>query len=235
MRYLTPIISTVFFVVASVAFGMELKMYGMAPPAQYVVMLFLFIFVMLVWVAQMQTMNAPVGRQMYYRVIAEHSVFPVMAFVVQLVIAAAYFFAWNMPFRVGMVALRMWLPQGVFIPLVVDLVLLAITVVLWMGNDKANAHTQYLHSQQQDKESQKEMLQAQLLLLRQRIDSTDETSLSVMRFIDQKVQSLPLQLSGASAVAYQQAVQQIIKTNQTPGSVTAETLSQIKTALMMIH
>lgn len=235
MRYITSIISTVFFVVAVCALGMQLATYGFAPIAQYVVIAFMFLFVAMMWAADVEAIRANIGADLFYRVLPTNTVFPAIGFAIQCVLAIAYASAWNNNLNSTTLALRNILPQGLFTVLIIELVITTVLVVLWSGNNQANKHTVRLHTQQQAKIAQKEQLKGQILLLKQKIDSSDQVSVNTIRQIEQKINSLPLNLNPNTVIFYQQAMQEIISANQQPGTISAESLQNIKRLVSSIR
>ncbi|KAA8823325.1 hypothetical protein EMO92_10210 [Bifidobacterium reuteri] len=234
-RYLSSIIATVFFVVAIAAFGFQLAVFEFAPIAQYVVLSFMLVFTVLIWVADAQASRQMVGRDLYHRIIAENGLFPIVGYLVQCVFALLYGLAWNTVLNPVATGLRLVLPKGLFLPLIVELVITAVVVVFWLGNVRANDHTALQHVEHEAKISSKEQLKGQVLLLKQRVGSADSSKAETMRFIEQKVSALPLNPSASALPLYQQAIQLIIAANQTPGEVTLETLENIKRAVAMVR
>lgn len=232
MKYLASIIVTVFFVVAAAAFGVQLGTYGIAPPAQFVVMFFLLLFTGLVWLAQSQRNkydpSQPDANGLYYRTISDNSVFPIVAFVIQGVIAVLYFCGWNLPpFSSLSLAMKVALPKGFFIPLVVELIITAIVVVLWIGNNRANAHTVVQQQVRTQKVVRNQQLSSLVTLIAPRVDASDANALAQLNLIEEKVQSLPLNINPATAVFYQQAVQELNLAAGRPGVVDAAELRKI--------
>lgn len=228
MRYITSIISTIFFVVAACAFGVQLATYGFAPLAQYVVLAFMFLFVVLVWIADAEFACKSVDKNLFYRVLPTNTMFPTIGFAIQCLLAIAYAYAWNSNLSPTTIALRGALPQGIFTILIIELVMTIILGVLWLGNNRANNHTVMLHAQQSAKIAQKEQLKGQVLLLKQRIDDSDQVSVNTIRQIEQKINSLPLNPNPNTIIFYQQAMQEIISANQQPGIISVENLQNIK-------
>lgn len=228
MRYITSIISTIFFVVAFCAFGMQLATYGFAPISQYIVLAFMLLFVALVWIADAEFACKGVGKNLFYRVLPTNTVFPAVGFAIQCLFAIAYAYAWNSNPSPTTIALRNALPQGIFTILIIELVITIVFGVLWLGNNQANNHTVMLHENQSVKIAQKEQLKSQVLLLKQKIDDSDQTSVNTIRQIEQKINSLPLNINPNTMIFYQQAIQEIVYANQQPSTVSAEALQSIK-------
>lgn len=235
MRYLTSIISTVFLLVAIAAFGAQLAVYAVAPAAQYVVMLFLLVFCILIWVAEVQSAHQQTAYNLRYRMITEHEVFPVVAYIVQLIFAIVYFVGWNLPPSPQTLALRVAVPKGVFVPLVIELVLLFVVLVLWLGNRTANRHTEQLEQKRAVSISQLQQLQAQVEYLGSRIDESDTRSQDIMRLIQEKAESLPLNLDPTTKVFYQQSLQKIAAAGSHAGYVTQQELDDIKQTIDRIR
>jgi large-conductance mechanosensitive channel len=234
MRYLTSIIATVFFVMAGIAFGLQIAFYDFAPPAQFIALLFFLLFTILVWLAESQTVDNRVGLSLYYRLISENVVFPFTAYIIQGIIVVLYFLAWNMPFWGFSASMKLALPKGIFIPLIIEFLLFFCVVALWLGNIKANKRTEERLVQHDVKENQQKMLEEQVALLRSRIDYRDQASVDALRLIEQKVESIPLNLGGGSMLRYQEAVEKISRANQTGDVVSLATLRGIKAVMELI-
>lgn len=235
MRYLTSIVVTVFSVIASVAFGMQLAFYVFAPPAQFIVIFFLLAFTVLVWLAEAQTIDNGINQSLYYRMISEHVVFPFTAYVIQAIIAILYFLAWNMSFNVFSVSMKLMLPRGIFTPLIIELLLFFVVMALWLGNNKANERTDTYHEQHRVKENQSMMLEQQVALLRPRIDDRDQASVDALRLIEQKMGSISLNLTGVAMIRYQEAAAKVTAANQMTGVIPLETLLAIKKVMDLIR
>ncbi|MDF7663262.1 hypothetical protein PT282_01010 [Bifidobacterium sp. ESL0763] len=232
MKYLASIIVTLFFAVAAAAFGVQLGTYGFAPPAQFVVMFFLLLFTALVWVAQSQRdkgdPSQPDANGLYYRTIADNSAFPIVGFVVQCVITVLYFCAWNLPLQNPLAtSLKLVLPKGLFVPLVIELIIAVIVVVLWVGNNRANEHTVVQQQVRQQKIMRNDQLSSLVTLIAPRVDAADADALSQLNLIQEKVRSLPLNVNPATAMFYQQAMQELNAVAERPGTVDAVELRKI--------
>lgn len=234
-RYISSIIVTVFFAVAALAFGFQLSIFAFAPLAQYIVLVFMLLFVVLTWVSDWNAANNTIGENLYYRVIAENGVFPIAGYAIQCVFAILYGIAWNTGPNPISTWLRLVLPKGLFIPLIIELIITAVVVVLWMGNNRANGHTVTQHVEQHNKIAQRDQFKGQVLLLKQRVDESDADKAAAMRIIEQKVASLPLNPNPSTTLFYQQAMQLVITANQSPSDVSLETLEGIKHAITMIR
>ena len=64
-RYISSIIVTVFFAVAALAFGFQLSIFAFAPLAQYIVLVFMLLFVVLTWVSDWNAANNTIGENLY--------------------------------------------------------------------------------------------------------------------------------------------------------------------------
>jgi membrane protein implicated in regulation of membrane protease activity len=226
---------TVFSVVAVAAFFVQLATYSVAPPAQCIVMFFLLVFTALTWIADVQRTHTPVRNNTHHRIIADNMVFPVAAFGLQYFIAILYFFAWNNSPVSPFTSMRLYLPNGFFVPLTVELVLAALMVVLWVSNIRANRHTANLSVKRDEQLSQKKMLQEQIVLLKACIETSDQTSMDSFRFIEQKVASLPLTPDSATLHMYQEALQLVIQANRNSVKVPSNQLVQIKNTIAQLR
>lgn len=213
MKYLASIIVTALCLLDVAAFVLEVGTVN-APPAQYIMMVFLIAFTAMVWVAQMRTRKEHATTPQYYRTIREQSVFPIIGFAIQFVFAGLYFAGWNTGMNDVHNWLQLHLPKGVFIPLFIEIVLTAVVIMLWVGNHNANAHTDALQDVQRVQRSQKDVLTEQLGTLQARLDPNDPQAAVTMRLIEEKAESLPLNMQGNAAVAFQQTMQEVIRANQ---------------------
>lgn len=235
MRYLTSIVCSVVAAVAVVAFIAQIAVYGVVPYAQWVVMFFLLVFLGLTWVGDVQTVSHGTAKDLYYRILAEHSTLPAIGFAVQCLLALLYFGGWNLPDNVFSSGLRLLLPDGVFIPLTIEVIFTPVVVVLWIKNTHANQHTEQLHARQAADRAQKQSLQGQVELIKARVDMSDEDVATVLRLIERKAASLPLKPSVNTQIFYQQALQLLISANQRPGQIDLDTLSRIEKAMSAIR
>lgn len=231
MKYLVSIFATVLTAIGCVAFVAEIATYGFAPSAQWIVMFFLVLFTVLCWVAQSRSDN-PLSRNksFYYRLIAENVVFPVAGYLVQGIIAILYFSAWNTPWWSGNLGLRRMLPEGVFIPALVEALLTILVVALWVGNNTANENTIRQQIVREEQVANRAQLKSQVLFLDSCLDPKNAEAMKISNQIQRKVESLPLVPDSTTTAFYSQAIGEI-KAAAARGSVDLPTLRHIRDIL----
>ncbi|BDR54209.1 hypothetical protein KIMH_03200 [Bombiscardovia apis] len=229
MKYITSIIATLFSLIGCIAFGTQLYGYGFAPPAQFIVMVFLLGFNAMIWLADARrgSVSAAHNMSLYHRIIAEQTVFPTVGYLIQAFIACLYFCAWNVSWTAPTVGLRAWLPAGFFIPLVVECVVTAILSVLWLSNIRINAHTIQQEAVYRSRYSQREQLKALVMQLESRVDLNESEAALLTKRICRKVDSLPLVPNPTTEVFRQQAVQEIHSVLGQPDTVHSDSLRRI--------
>lgn len=236
MKYLVSIFATVLTLIGCAAFMAEIGTYGFAPPAQWIVMLFLLLFTVLCWVAQSRSDEDAASRNenLYYRLIAENVVFPAVGYLIQGIIAIFYFSAWNAPWWSGNLTLRHILPSGFFIPLLVEVLLTIVVISLWVGNITANVHTVRQQVMRDEKVANRAQLKSQVLFLDSCLDPNDKEATDISSQIQRKVESLPLVPDAATGLFYSRAINEIQEATA-KGSVDLPTLQHIRDTLNRVR
>ena len=214
----------------------EIGTYGFAPPAQWIVMLFLLLFTVLCWVAQSRSDEDAASRNenLYYRLIAENVVFPAVGYLIQGIIAIFYFSAWNAPWWSGNLTFRHILPSGFFIPLLVEVLLTIVVISLWVGNITANVHTVRQQVVRDEKVANRAQLKSQVLFLDSCLDPNDKEATDISSQIQRKVESLPLVPDAATGLFYSRAINEIQEATA-KGSVDLPTLQHIRDTLNRVR
>ena len=214
----------------------EIGTYGFAPPAQWIVMLFLLLFTVLCWVAQSRSDEDAASRNenLYYRLIAENVVFPAVGYLIQGIIAIFYFSAWNAPWWSGNLTLRHILPSGFFIPLLFEVLLTIVVISLWVGNITANVHTVRQQVVRDEKVANRAQLKSQVLFLDSCLDPNDKEATDISSQIQRKVESLPLVPDAATGLFYSRAINEIQEATA-KGSVDLPTLQHIRDTLNRVR
>ena len=236
MKYLVSIFATVLTLIGCAAFMAEIGTYGFAPPAQWIVMLFLLLFTVLCWVAQSRSDEDAASRNenLYYRLIAENVVFPAVGYLIQGIIAIFYFSAWNAPWWSGNLTLRRILPSGFFIPLLVEVLLTIVVISLWVGNITANVHTVRQQVMRDEKVANRAQLKSQVLFLDSCLDPNDKEATDISSQIQRKVESLPLVPDATTGLFYSRAINEIQEATA-KGSVDLPTLQHIRDPLTRVR
>lgn len=235
MRYLSSILATVFWSLAMVKFGIQMYIHPMAPMGEMVVMIFSLVFLALIWVAQYSDGQKSYAAELTPRIISQNKIFPLCGFAIQYVFVLLYLVAWDNPSPLTATFLKLVLPKGFFVPMLIEMILLGVVAALWMGNNSANSATETMQVDIDNSRSRQQSMQAQVALLEARINPSDEEALKVSHLIDGKLESLPLHPDGRTAVFYNQAMQQIQRLLQSPVSPTADELISLKRTLDRIR
>lgn len=232
MRYVTSIIGTVFCLLSCAAFAAQLAWYHLTSPAQCIVLVVLIALTALLWLSEIIGNQEMSNRRLVFRVIPNNTIFPAVAFVIQYLVTLLYSAAWFPVFGFNMLGLRTILPQGIFIPLGLEFVLLAIVAVLWVGNTTANKHTAVSEQSSISKQMMHSQMQTQISILKQRVNEQDA---NVIRQIEQKIEALPLQLQPTSSASLQQAYQLMVQISQATQSPTTEQLQDLLRIVSMLR
>lgn len=232
MRYVTSIVGTVFCLLSCAAFAAQIAWYNLTSPAQCIVLVVLVVLTALLWLSEFIGNKNINNQQLIYRVIPNNTVFPAVAFIIQYIVTLLYGAAWFPVFGFNAHGLRVVLPQGIFIPLGLEFVLLAIMAVLWVGNTTVNKHTAMVEQSSTSKQMLRSQMQAQISMLKQRVNEQDA---SILRQIEQKIEALPLQLQPMSSASLQQAYQLMGQISQAAQAPTTQQLQDLLRIVSMLR
>ena len=208
MRYITSIIATLFTLLLGGAYAMQLYIYNLTSPAQIIALSAVVISLVLIVISETTSIATKVDPGLSHRLISSHTIFPSIAFIIQYLIALAYSFAWYPLWNLHSQELRAILPEGIFIPLGIQLIIFTPVIVLWVAQSKANEQTRIQHAEHVSKQNYVTDLITQAELLRA-VVSKEDTQL--YNRILQKTESLPLNIKPSCAPLLQQAYQEMMQ------------------------
>jgi len=240
MKYLLSIVCTIFSVLLGIAFYMETQQIT-PPTAQYVIFFFMLVALVWLWAADLKQMDfiareqARGGQSLSHRVIWTTTIFPFIAWLFTAVIAVVYFAAFNWMNNLQTAGMRHWLPNGLWIPAFVFLIVFALLAAIQLFNGRANEDTARQQANHDADVSIFDRFRGDVGMLSSRVDPSNAEQVKLMQQIEAKASSLPLHINPATAPFIQQA-ETLIQTNAASGQApTTQELTAIQAALSRVR